>query len=302
MSPKALVLLLAPAIFVLIWSTGWIVAKVAAFHADPLTFLSVRFATAILCLGAIVAVVRAPWPRDPGTIGKMIVSGVLLHGLYLGGVWWAIGQGLPAGISALLAALQPLMTAALAFRLTGERLSATRWTGVVVGFMGVLLVLAPKFVGVDPAIIAGLSVMLAVNVVAMIAVTAGTFYQKRQVPTGDLQVVSLLQYVGALLVTVPAALALEGLRFEVNAESLAALAWSVIALSIGAISLMLMLIREGSVARVSTLNFLVPPVAAVIAFLLFAETLTGVQVVGMAVTAFGVFLANRPDQPQPRSP
>ena len=295
MSFRRVLLVVAPPLFVLIWATGWIVAKEAAFHADPLLFLSVRFACATVALALLALALGATWPRTGAAIGPILVSGVLLHGLYLGGVWWAIGQGLPAGISALLAALQPLFTAALAFRLTGERLSPVRWTGVLVGLAGVLIVIAPKFAGIDPGALAALAGVLAVNVVAMVAVTAGSFYQKKKVATGDLVVVTVWQYVGALMVTLPLALILEPLRFEINARSLGALAWSVVALSMLGISMMLFLIREGSVARVSTLNFLVPPVAAIIAYLMFSETLTPVQVAGMVVTAVGVFLANRPD-------
>ena len=295
MLSRRVLLLIAPPLFVLIWATGWIVAKEAAFHADPLTFLSVRFACASVALALLAMALGVTWPRDPALILRMIISGILLHGLYLGGVWWAIGQGLPAGISALLAALQPLMTAALAFRLTGERLSPVRWTGVFAGLMGVLIVIAPKFIAIEPATLAALAGVLAVNVLAMVAVTAGSFYQKMRVKTGDLVAVTVWQYLGALLVTIPLALVLENGRFEINTMSIASLAWSVIALSMAGISMMLFLIREGSVARVSTLNFLVPPVAAVMAWLMFNELLTGFQSFGMIVTAIGVFLANRPD-------
>ncbi|MBN8533721.1 MAG: DMT family transporter [Rhizobiales bacterium] len=283
----------APALFVLIWSTGWIVAKYAAPFADPLTFLAVRFACAFALMALIALVVRAEWPKSRAGYGHAMTSGVLLHAIYLGGVWWAVAQGLPAGISALIAAIQPLMTAGLAARLAGERIRPVQALGIAIGFFGVLGVIGPKLVGLSAAALGGLGWPVFVNILAMVAVTLGTFYQKRFVASGDLTVVSTLQYAGAFLCILPLALLFEPLRFDNRWETWAALAWSVIPLSIGAIGLMLMMIRRGAVSRVAALIYLIPPTAAIEAYVMFGETLSPVQIAFMVLTAFGVYLATR---------
>lgn len=287
------VLSVAPAIFVLIWSSGWIVAKYAAPHADPLIFLSVRFAAAALLIGGFVLVVRAPRPRSAGEAGHMLLSGALIHAAYLCGVWWAISRGVPAGISALLAAIQPLLSTALAGPLTGERVSLRRWAGVLIGFVGIALVLQPRLAGLDLTRLDGLAGPLLLNALAMLAVTFGTFHQKRALKSVDLRTLAAWQYVGAVIVTLPLAAALEPMRFELVPETFAALAWSVLVLSVIAIAMMLLMIRHGSVAKLAALIYLVPPVAAVEAWLLFGETLTELQLGGMAVVAAGVYLATR---------
>lgn len=283
----------APALFVLIWSTGWIVAKYAAPFADPLTFLAIRFACAFALMALIAVVVRAEWPKSRSGYGHAMISGVLLHAIYLGGVWWAVAQGLPAGISALIAAIQPLMTAALAARLAGERIRPVQALGIAVGFFGVMGVIGPKLAGLSAAALGNLGWPIGVNVLSMVAVTLGTFYQKRYVASGDLRVVSTLQYAGAFLCVLPLALLFEPLRFENRWETWAALAWSVIPLSIGAIGLMLMMIRRGAVSKVAALIYLIPPTAAIEAYLMFGETLSPVQIGFMVLTAFGVYLATR---------
>jgi drug/metabolite transporter (DMT)-like permease len=287
----------APALFVLIWSTGWIVAKYAASFADPLFFLVIRFACAFVLMALIALAFRAEWPRNRAAYGHGMLSGVLLHAIYLGGVWWAVAHGLPVGVSALIAAIQPLITAALAARLGGERLGALQLSGIAIGFLGVMGVIAPKLAGLSAGTLESLAGPVLVNVIAMIAVTLGTFYQKRYIASGDLRVVSSLQYAGAFLALLPLALLLEPLRFESRWETWAALAWSVIPLSLGAISLMLMMIRRGAVSRVSALIYLIPPTAAIEAYLMFGETLTVLQIAFMALTAFGVYLATRPARP-----
>lgn len=286
---------LAPALFVLIWATGWIVAKyVAVAQADPLTFLVLRFAAATLVIGGFALAVRAPWPRRGRDWVHGLVSGVLLHAVYLGGVWWAIGAGLPSGISAVLAALQPLLTAILARPFLGERLSPTNVGGIAVGFVGLLAVLAPKLAGITAGTLSQVVMPLLVNVVAMVGVTAGTFYQKRYIASGDLRSVATVQYVGALMVIWPLAILAEPeMRLPVSWETLYALLWSVLVLSIGAISLMLMMIRRGKVSQVASLIFLIPPTAALQAWLMFDERLTALQIMGMCITALGVFLATR---------
>lgn len=286
---------IAPALFVLIWSTGWIVAKYAAPYADPLTFLVIRFACAFALMALIALIARAEWPKSRAGYGHAMMSGVLLHAMYLGGVWWAVAQGLPAGVSALIAAIQPLMTAGLAARFAGEHIRPVQVIGVAVGFFGVLGVIGPKLADLSAGALGGLGWPVFVNILAMIAVTFGTFYQKRFVASGDLRVVSTLQYAGAFLCVLPLALLLEPLRFENRWETWAALAWSVIPLSLGAIGLMLMLIRRGAVSKVAALIYLIPPTAAIEAYLMFGETLTMWQIGFMVLTAFGVYLATKSD-------
>ncbi|MFD1703625.1 DMT family transporter [Methylopila henanensis] len=280
---------LSPPLFVLIWSTGWIVAKLAAPHADPLTFLVLRYVGAIALLAPLAFALGAAWPRGRAAWGAAMLNGVLLHGVYLGGVWWAVAHGVPAGVSALIAALQPLFTAIAAGPLLGERLDAKRWAGVAIGFAGVAAVVAPKLAA--PGDAAGLGWPLAINVAAMVAVTAATLHQKRALAGADLRTLAPVQYLGALLVTAPAALLFEDLRIDWTIETVAALAWSVVVLSIAAIMLMLFMIKRGEVSRMAALIYLVPPTATAQAFLMFGETLSPVQLGGMALAAVGVVLA-----------
>ena len=283
----------APLTFALLWSSGFIVAKYAAPYAGPFTFLTVRIATTIVALALIVIVSRAPWPASAREAGHSMVVGVLLHGGYLGGVWWAVAQGLPAGISGLITAAQPLLTALLAAPLLGERVTRRQWCGIVGGFVGIILVLAPRLSAVDATALGIVALPMIVNFAATVSITLGTFYQKRFVAGTDLRTGTCLQFVGALAVMAPLALATETLRFDVNATSLAALAWSVLMTSLAAIALLLLMIRHGELSRVAALIYLVPPLAVLQAFFLFDETLSAVQLVGMAVTAAGVWLATR---------
>ena len=292
MPPSSTLLRVAPAIFVLIWSTGWISARFGAPYADPLTFLAVRYALAAAVLVAIATAAGATWPRG-GAIGHAMTSGVLLHGIYLGGVWWAIRHGLPTGVSGLIAAVQPILTALLAPWLIGERISRPQWIGIGLGFVGIGLVLEPQLETLSRDTVAAVLVPMIVNVVAMISVTLGTFYQKKFIATGDLRTVTTLQYVGAFLVTLPVAWLIEDMRITWNVTVIATMAWSVLALSLGAIGLLLLLIRNGAVSRAATLIYLVPPAVAIEAFLLFGERMAPVQVVGLVVTAAGVALATR---------
>jgi drug/metabolite transporter (DMT)-like permease len=233
----------------------------------------------------------APFPKTRQQWLDALISGVFLHAIYLGGVWWAIRAGLPASLSALIAAGQPIVTALLAPALLGERSSLGRSLGVGLGLIGLVLVLWPKLGAAQ--IGAGSLTLIGVNVLATLSATFGFFYQKRRLPTGDLRAIVSLQYAGALLVTLPAAFLLEPMQITWNATMIAVLAWSVLALSIGAIGLLLLLIRHGEVSRASQLIYLVPPTAAAQAYLLFGESLGAVQIVGMAVTAAGVAIAGR---------
>jgi drug/metabolite transporter (DMT)-like permease len=287
-----LLLKIAPGLFVLIWSTGWISARYAAPYADPLTFLSLRYACAGFILASLAVAMGAIWPRGRAA-GHAAISGVLLHAIYLGGVWWAISRGLPAGISGLIAAVQPILTALLAPLVLGERISRRHWAGIGLGFAGIVLVLWPKLAGLSGVALAQQIEPLAVNVLGMVSVTAGTFYQKKYVQTGDLRTITTLQYAGAFAVTLPIAFLTEPMRIEWNTIMVLNLGWAVFALSIGAIGLLLLLIRRGAVSRAAALIYLVPPAVALEAFLLFGETMSPLQVAGMVITAFGVALAVR---------
>jgi drug/metabolite transporter (DMT)-like permease len=277
----------APPLFVLIWATGFIVARLVAPYSEPLTFLFVRYALAALVLVGLIVTAKAQWPRRWPEWRDALIAGALLHGLYLGGVFWAVKHGLPAGIAALVAGLQPLLTGALSLPLLGERVSARQWIGIGLGFAGACLVVVPKLgAGVPlPALL--------VSFGSMIAITFGTIWQKRTAGTMDLRVNAAVQYLGAAGVTLPLLLLTETPFIDPTPQLIGGLAWAVLGLSIGGIGLLLYLIRRGAVVGVAALLYLVPPVAAVMAYLLFEETLGLIQIVGMAIAVSGVFVASR---------
>jgi len=280
----------APLTFALLWSSGFIVAKYATPDADPFTFLTARFGAAILILLLLALASGASWPKSAREAGHSMMAGVLLHGGYVGGVWWAVAHGLPAGISGLITAGQPLLTALLAAPLLGERVTWLQWCSIVAGFIGIVLVLAPRLAGVA---LGAIALPMLANAGATVSVTLGTFYQKRFVPATDLRTGTCLQYVGALAVVLPLALATETLRLDPTVTLLASLAWSVLVMSIAAIVLLLLMIRHGELSRVAALIYLVPPLAVIEAYVLFGESLDAVQIAGVAVTVAGVWLATR---------
>ncbi len=284
---------IAPALFVLLWSTGWIVAKYASPHADPLTFLSLRFAIAAALFAVITIASRAAWPKTRAGWLHGIVSGVFLHGLYLGGVWWAISQGVPASVSGLIAALQPLLTAIVAPYIVGERLSGAQKLGVVLGFAGLTVAILPRLLALDSAMMQVALVPLLVNIVAMASVTSGTIYQKRHLQEGDLRAIATLQYVGGFLVVLPLALLFEPMRIDWNLEFALAMGWSVFGLSLVSIMLLLYLIRRGQVSRAASLTYLVPPAVAIESWFLFGEALTVPMIIGTLIVVTGVWLTNR---------
>lgn len=293
MFDSPLFLRLSPALFVFLWSSGWIVAGYSARYSDALTFLSVRFGCAGLALAVFAVALGAPWPRTRRALFDCIVAGILLHAVYLGGVWWAVRHGLPAGVSGLIAGLQPVLTALFAPLIMRESISPIRWLGIVFGFVGVALVLEPKLVGVAPEALSAIALPVIVNIVGMFAVTFGSFWQKARIVEGDLRTVTAVQYISAFLFTLPFAFLLEPMRIEWNLTMGLVLAWSVLALSLGGIGLYLVMIRRGQVSRIATFLYLVPPAVAVEAWILFGETLSLVQLVGMAVAVLDVVLASR---------
>jgi len=276
-----------PALFVLLWATGFIGARYAMPWAEPFAFLAVRFALAAVLLAALVFAFGHNWPTHRQA-GHAIFAGILTHGVYLGGVFWSIHNGLPAGISALIAGLQPLVTVLLAASLLGERITSRQLAGLAVGLAGVVLVLWPKLGVTGEGINAP---NLIASLFALLAICAGTVWQKKH-PAGDsLLAGAAWQYVGAAAVMAIASFATETGEFTVTGELIFALVWLTLVLSIGAIFLLMAMIRQGEMSRVASLFYLVPAVTAIIAWALFGETLTPVQLVGMVIASLGVALA-----------
>lgn len=278
-----------PLLFVGIWATGFIVARLVAPHVEPLTFLMARYALSAGIFALIAAAVGAAWPRTVRGWRDALVAGVLMQGVYLGGVFWSVRHGLPAGISALITGLQPLLTALLAFPLLGERVGSRRWLGIVMGFAGAVLVLLPSL-GAAGGVAA---LPVAVCVAAMAGITLGTIWQKRTAAAADLRTNAAIQFIGAAVVTAPVAALTESWRFDGSWQVWIGLLWAVLGLSVGAISLLLILIKRGAVAGVASLFYLVPPLVAALAFALFGERLDAVQLCGMALAAAGVAVASR---------
>jgi drug/metabolite transporter (DMT)-like permease len=281
---------LAPVAFILLWSSGWVAAEFGAMVSGPLTFLVIRFAVAILFFLAIAVCSSARWPRSRIELGHTLFSGVLLHGGYLGPVWWAIGQGVPAGISGIIAGLQPLLTALAAPYVLDERLSRLQRIGLVLGFVGVALAVAPKLLHAGSGGITGFPVLI--NILGMVSVTAGTIYQKRYLQKVDIRVAATLQYVAAIIVILPFAFLLETFHVQFGWQFVAVLAWSVLGTSVAAILLLLYLLSHGQVSRVASLVYLVPPLAALQAFVFLHEALSPVTIAGTAIVVAGVYLAN----------
>jgi len=290
----------APLVFVLLWSTGFIGAKYGLPYAEPFTFLAVRLALAAALLALLALVLRATLPTRRQVVVAS-VTGLLLHASYLGGVFWSIAQGTPASVAAAVTSLQPVLVAALAGRVLGERLTARKALGLTVGVLGVALVLAPGLGAAadDAGSIPVVGVVALV--VALAAGTSGTVFQKRFGDDVPLLPGTTVQYAASTVVLTVLALTTESMVVRWTGEFVAAMAWLVLALSIGAVLMLLVLLRRGSASGVSSLFYLVPPATAVEAYLLFGEQLAVVSLVGIAVTAVGVALVLKvPDVGQDR--
>ncbi|KAB1080167.1 DMT family transporter [Methylobacterium soli] len=282
---------IVPSLFVVIWATGFIAARLVAPYTEPLSFVAARVTAVALVLAGIAWIAGARWPRDLAGWRNAVVAGVLMQGLYVIGVFWSVNRGLPAGIAALVGSLQPLLTAMLARPLLGEFVSRRRWLGIGVGFVGAGLVLAPKIGAAGTSGIPPLALAAAFG--AMAAMTLGTLWQKRTSAGADLITNATVQFLGAAALTIPLALLAENGRFEPALPLAIGMAWSVFVNSVAGILLLLWLIRRGAVAGVASLLFLVPPVSAAMAYILFGEALTPIQLAGMTVAAAGVAIANR---------
>jgi drug/metabolite transporter (DMT)-like permease len=279
-----------PAVFVLIWSTGFVVARFGMPHAPPMTFLSWRYALSLACFALWIGAARVAWPRQPVQWLHLAVVGVLMHGGYLGGVWAAVKAGVAAGTAALIIGLQPVLTAVwVGLRAPGAegRVTVGQWGGLLLGLVGLVMVVWRKLsVGeVTP-------LNLALCLLALASITVGTLYQKRHVAAADVRTANFIQLSAALLVTLPLA-TLERESLELHPQLVGAMAWSVLVLTLGGSSLLYLLIQRGAATRVTSLLYLVPPCTAVLAWLLFGEDLGAGVITGLVLCALGVWLVVR---------
>jgi len=277
----------APVVFVLLWSTGFIGARYGLPYIEPLTFLAVRMALVIVLMGTIAVAGRVALPSQ-SEIGHSLLAGSLVHGLYLGGVFTAISQGVPAGISALIPGLQPILTSTIANRFMGETVTRIQWLGLALGLFGVLLVLHDRNI-----VLAGSPLGWIASLVSLIGITLGTLYQKRYCGAIDWRVGNLVQYIGAGFLFALGAFAFETREIHWSGELVFAIAWLALVLSIAAVGLMYWLIRRSAATGFASLFYLVPGVTALFAYLLFGERLDSVSILGMVICAGGVVLANR---------
>jgi drug/metabolite transporter (DMT)-like permease len=286
-----------PAVFVLIWSTGFIVAKFGLPFAPPLTFLTIRYLLSILCFLVWIWLARAVWPTDQKQWLHLAVAGILMHGGYLGGVWIAVKGGMGSGLAALIVGFQPVLTA-LWLSYLGSTASDTpkqavvtkrQWAGLLLGLAGLLLVVARKFGATNEVTL----LTFVAAVFALISITVGTLYQKQHVTATDVRTANVIQLAAAFVVTLPLAM-MEAEAITWNASFISAMAWAVLALTLGGSSLMFMLIQRGAATTVTSLLYLVPPTTALMAWLLFDEAITFVTLIGIALTAIGVSLVVRP--------
>ena len=277
-----------PFLFVLLWSTGFIGARFGLPYAEPLTFLFTRYLLVLGLLTGLVLLVRTPWPREGRQWLHLGVAGLLLHATYLGGVFMAIHRGLPAGITSLVVGMQPLLTAVGAGLLLGEVVSRRQWLGLALGLVGVALVVGSKLGGPLPLGHALLPALL-----ALLGITAGTLYQKRFCPHFDLRTGAVAQFLPTAVVSGVLAWQTESMVIQWSGKFVFALLWLVLVLSLGAITLLNFLIRSGSAVNVASLFYLTPPTTAVLAWLLFGETLSLLALLGMALAVGGVYLARQ---------
>jgi drug/metabolite transporter (DMT)-like permease len=276
-----------PLVFVLIWSTGFIVARYGMPLAPPMTFLALRYTFSILCFLPWIVLARVSWPRTRAQWLHLSVTGVLMHGGYLGGVWIAVKAGMGSGLVALVVGLQPVLTA-FWLSSTGGHVTRRLWLGLALGFAGLVMVVSRKFGAGGEATVYTLSFAI----FALLSITIGTLYQKKHVESCDVRSANTVQLIAALAVSLPFAL-LETEAIQWTSEFIAAMAWSVLALTLGGSSLLYILIQRGAATAVTSLLYLVPPTTALMAWVLFSEPITAVTLLGTALTAFGVSLVIR---------
>jgi len=285
----------APAVFVVLWSSGFIGTKYSVEQADPLTFLTIRMIYVVLAMAVIAAIARPKWPDRVG-IGHSIVAGLLVHGFYLGGVTIGLHLHVPAGISALIPGLQPILTSTLANRWLGERVTPLQWGGLALGLLGVLMVLHGR--SIDGDIGWGYFAVC----IALVSITLGTLYQKRYCGAIDWRSGNIIQFVACGIVYAIGAFLFEDRVVHWNAQFILGVSYLVFALSIGSIGVLYWLIRHSAATQVASLFYLVPAVTAVMAFVLFDERLDVLGMIGMVIAAAGVFLVNKPQPKAEVSP
>ena len=294
---RAALLRAMPGVFVLIWSTGFIVARYGMPHAPPLSFLAIRYALSVLYFAAWIALAGVSWPRNRAQWLHLGATGILMHAGYLGGVWVAVKLGLGAGLAALIVGLQPILTAIwMSAQGAQHRVLPRQWLGLLLGLAGLMLVVWHKL-GVGEA--NGVSV--AAGAVALISITAGTLYQKRWVQPCDVRTANTVQLLAALVVTAPLAI-LESEAIVMHPQFVGAMAWSALGLTLGGSSLLYLLIQRGAATSVTSLMYLVPPTTALMAWVLFREALGPGVLAGIALTAVGVALVVRAPLPNKEIP
>src|ERR1700682_6349930 len=276
----------APAIFVVLWSTGFIDTKYELHSAEPLTYLTIRMAVVVAIMVVIVAVARPQWPDRAG-IAHSVVAGILVHGFYLGGTAVAIAHSIPAGLSALIPGLQPILTSTLANRWLGERVTPLQWTGLLLGLAGVVLIMHGRPISGQ----AGWGWLA--SGVSLVSITLGTLYQRRYCGSIDWRAGNLVQYIAVTIFFATGAALFERNVVHWTGEFVLSLIWLAVMLSIGSIGLLYWLIRRSAASSVASLFYLVPAVTAVMAYVLFGERLDGIAIAGMLVCAAAVFLVNR---------
>jgi drug/metabolite transporter (DMT)-like permease len=284
---KKLMIATAPMLFVMLWSTGFIGARFGLPYIEPMTFLAVRMVFVVAIMTLIALLVRARWP-DKTEIGHSLISGALVHGVYLGGVFTAISQGVPAGISALIPGLQPILTSTLANRFMGEKVSPLQWTGLALGLIGVVMVLHDRQMIAEASILGWTA-----SFGSLLGITLGMLYQKRFCGAIDWRTGNTVQYIGAGALFWIGSFAFETRVIHWTGELIFAFAWLIFVLSIAAVALMYWLIRRSAATGFASLFYLVPAVTALLAYFLFGERLDGLSLVGMGVCAVGVILVNR---------
>jgi len=273
-------------IFVFLWSTGFIIARYSMPYAEPMTIIFIRFGSVVLCMLPVVLIWRAPWPNRSQII-HIAIAGALLQAGYVGGVWAAVKEGMSAGLTALIVGLQPILTAWFAAWIA-EKVTPKQWLGLVLGLLGVGLVVWAKLS------LTGMShLSLVFIVIALLSITMGTLYQKKYCAQFDLRTGSVIQFAASALICLPLMFLFETREIIWAPELILSLIWAVLALSIGAISLLFVMIRNGEATRVTSLMYLTPPTTAIMAWLLFNEPITWTIILGIAITMSAVILVNR---------
>jgi drug/metabolite transporter (DMT)-like permease len=277
-----------PALFVFLWSSGFIGAKYGLPYCGPLTYLALRYGCVVVLMLPVCWLARAAWPASPREAGHVLVAGALIQAGYLGGVFVAISLDMPAGVAALIVGLQPILTAFLSEHMVDERATRRQWIGLALGFLGVMTVVWNKMALGAVTWESALSAT-----VGLVCITFGTLYQKRYCAHVDMRTNSALQFISALAVTAPLAFIFEPLEVQWTLPFVLALAWMVFGLSLGAVFLLFSLIRRGAATAVVSLIYLCPPVTAILAWLVFGEAYTLWAALGMGLTVAGVWLVTK---------